>query len=219
MTERRRLHLLVEGQTEATVVRETMLDHFQAEGWLVTWSMIRTQRSTGAHRGGVSSWAKIHRDVKELLGGKNLHVLTTLFDYYGFPEDAPGMPTRPAGSAHDQVAHVEQALAATVGDRRFLPHLVLHELETWVFAAADQLAELRGEPELANRLKADCLAAGGAELVNNGPKTAPSKRLTSYCGDYLKTVDGPLAINDLGIKALKKQCPHFAAWLDELSSR
>jgi hypothetical protein len=146
-------------------------------------------------------------------------VLTTLFDYYGFPSDAPGMATRPMGTATDKVEHVEEALRATVGDHRFMPHLVQHELETWVFAAGEQLAGLRDDPAVAEQIKRDCVEAGGPELVNDDPKNAPSKRLARYCPGYVKTLEGPLAISDLGIDGLKAQCPHFAAWLDKLSSR
>ncbi|PFG48236.1 putative AbiEii toxin of type IV toxin-antitoxin system [Amycolatopsis sulphurea] len=45
--------------------------------------------------------------------------------------------TRPTRSVRLQVQHVEAALSAAIGDARFVPHLVLHELETWVFAAAE----------------------------------------------------------------------------------
>ncbi|UJW34276.1 DUF4276 family protein [Saccharothrix sp. AJ9571] len=126
------------------------------------------------------------------------------------------MADRPTGSAADRVRHVERALAARIGDHRFIPNLILQETETWVFAAGDELAELRGTPELAERLRADTAAAGGAELVNDSPETAPSKRLIAYCGGYAKVVEGPLAIEDLGLERLTQRCPHFAQWLARL---
>ncbi|MEV7554152.1 DUF4276 family protein [Amycolatopsis sp. NPDC089917] len=219
MPEPRRLHLLVEGQTEATVVRDLLSRHFRHQGWLVTYSTVRTHTSSVTYRGGVTSWPKLHKEIKELLASPRLTVLTTLFDYYGFPPDAPGMATRPSGPATTKVTHVEEAMRAAVGDRRFVPHLVQHELESWVFAAGDQLALLRDEPDVADRIKQDCAEAGGPELVNDDPKNAPSKRLARYCPGYVKTLEGPLAIADLGIDGLRAQCPHFSAWLDELGSR
>lgn len=95
----------------------------------------------------------------------------------------------------------------------------MHELESWVFAAADQLSELRGEPELAERLRADCDAAGGPELVNGGAKTAPSNRLLRYCAGYQKVIEGPLAVAGLGVAGLRGQCPHFDAWLSKLEEQ
>lgn len=220
MTDPKRLHLLVEGQSELTVAQEILVDHLREAGWAtVTVSVVRTQTSSVTHRGGVSSWAKIRREIQHLLGQKSLTTLTTIFDFYGFPSDAPGVSDRPAGSAELQVEHVEHEIAAAIPDRRFLPNLVLHELESWVFAAADQLSELRGEPELAERLRADCDAAGGPELVNGGAKTAPSKRLLQYCAGYQKVIEGPLAIADLGVAGLKSKCPRFNAWLTKLEEQ
>jgi hypothetical protein len=217
----RRLHLLVEGQTEEIVVNNVLEPHLRDRGWTVTQSIVATKRpaSGASHKGGVSSWAKLERDIKLLLGNTDLHVLTTLFDYYAFPADSPGMSSRPEGSARRRVEHVEAALSATIDDSRFVPHLILHELETWVFAAADQLGWILPVPGLTERLRSDVHAAGGPELVNDGPDTAPSKRLLRYCDVYSKTNDGPLALADLGIEALRAECPHLDQWLAHLDVR
>jgi hypothetical protein len=214
----RRLHVLVEGQTEELIVRDVIEPHLSGMGWLVSTSIVATKRPAGgpAHRGGVASWAKLNREITRLLNDSGLAVLTTVIDYYAFPDDAPGMATRPAGDPFHKVCHVEQQLAAAIGDHRFLPHLTLHEVEAWVFAAATELGDLYGNAALTDRLRADVRAAGGPELVNDGPKTAPSKRLMRYRPGYVKTMDGPLAIADLGLPVLRRSCPHLDAWLDKL---
>lgn len=214
----RRLHLLVEGQTEETVVREVLEPFLRSRGFSVSFSILVTRRPAGHawDRGGVTSWSKLAGDVRRLLRDSRLDILTTMIDYYGFPVDAPGMADRPDGCAPQRVRHVESAVATAVGDPRFVPHLVLHELEAWVFAAADQLAHLRGEPALAAALHDEIAAAGGVELINDGPQTAPSKRLARHCPDYVKTLDGPLAIADLGVSDLRQRCPHMAGWLERL---
>ncbi|WP_370969860.1 DUF4276 family protein [Amycolatopsis sp. cg9] len=71
---------------------------------------------------------------------------------------------------------------------------------------------------MTERLKADATDAGGPELVNDDPATAPSKRLISYCEAYSKVNDGPLAIADLGIEPLRAQCPHLDKWLSTLDT-
>jgi hypothetical protein len=217
----RRLHLLVEGQTERIVVRDVVQPYLESNGWLVSSSIIATKRPAAgpASRGGVTSWAKLEREIRRLLRDSGLDVLTTMIDYYAFPQDAPGMATRPAGSPVQRVGHVEKALSRAIDDGRFVPHLTLHEVESWVFAAADQLGEWLDSPELAARLKSDAAAAGGPEWVNDGPATAPSKRLLGYQSDYLKTEDGPAAILELGVARLRPQCPHLDGWLADLESR
>lgn len=61
----------------------------------------------------------------------------------------------------------------------------MHESETWVFAASRQLADLAGEPSLHRRLQRELDAAGGPEGVNDGPDTAPAKRLKRLWPQYL----------------------------------
>ena len=213
----RRLHILVEGQTEEILARDLFAPHLARHGWWVTFSVQRTKRVAGGrdHRGGCANWAKIEREIRRLLDDRG-RTVTTLFDYYGFPDDAPGMADRPAGSPMAQVDHVLAAVAAKIGDHRFRPNLVLHETEAWVFAAADELGELRGDPELAVRLHADCAEAGGPELVNSTRERAPSKRLLSYLPDYGKLIDGPLAICELGLPGLRAACPRLDGWLSGL---
>lgn len=214
----RRLHLLVEGHTENAVVRNIVGPHLESAGWIVSWSIVKTGQPRGGPvaRGGVTSWTKLANEIKFMLHGRGFALLTTMIDYYAFPLDAPGMSTRPAGDARAAVEHVEHAIADAVGDRRFVPHLTLHELEAWVFAAADQLGELYGDHEIAKRMRADVADAGGSELINGGRATAPSKRLLRYWPDYAKIDDGPLAIAELGLPALRERCPHLDAWLVRL---
>jgi len=214
----RRLHLLLEGQTEEVIVRDVLKPHLDSMGWLVCHSIVAISRRAGepAHRGGVTSWGKLRWEITRLLTDSGLDVLTTVIDYYGLPADVPGMATRPSGDPLCRVRHVERALAASIGDPRFLPHLTLHEIETWVFAAAPQLGDLYADAALVERLKADIADAGGAEFVNDGHTTAPSKRLARYKPGYAKTSDGPLAVEELGLPALRRQCPHLDAWLTAL---
>ena len=211
----RRLHLLVEGETEETIVVNMVRPHFEKLGWNVTYSVLVTRRPLAgpASRGGVSTWAKLWRELSLLLRDSSITVLTTIVDYYGFPSDAPGMATRPNGAASARVAHVEACLRTAVGDTRFVPHLVLHETESWVFAAPRQLANLAGKPALGEYLYKETARAGGPELVNDGPSTAPSKRIRARWPSYSKTSDGPLAITKLGLRALRSQCPHLDQWL------
>jgi len=215
----RRLHLLVEGQTEETVVGDLFRPYLERQGWIVTLSILVTKRPAGggAFRGGVGGWPKMRREVQLLLHG-GFDLVTTLLDYYGFPSDAPGMADRPSAGPYERVAHVERALATDVGSSRFLPNLVLHETETWVLAAANELADVLGDKSIAADLHQMINNAGGVELVNDGVLTAPSKRLLQRCPAYRKTLDGPLAISALGLPELRVRCRRLDAWLTTIES-
>src|SRR6201996_5016685 len=118
------------------IAGDVLESHFSDEDAYVTWSVLTTKRPAGgpAFKGGVSTWPKLERELQLLLHDSSTTVLTTLLDYYAFPVDAPGMADRPHGPPPERVPHVESALAEAVGHIRFVPHLVLHETETWVLA-------------------------------------------------------------------------------------
>ncbi|HEV8555055.1 MAG TPA: DUF4276 family protein [Actinophytocola sp.] len=219
MPERGRLHILVEGQTEETIARETIAPYLTSVGWWVTYSIVTTKRPAGgpAHKGGGDQLGP---------GAARNPPAAQRFRPASSDDDARLLRLPPRSAWNEYPAsreagrsggHVEGALRQHFDDQRFLPHLTLHETEAWVFAARNQLAELYGNPTIAAKLQADIDLAGGVEMVNDNPATAPSKRLVRHCPGYLKTTDGPLAISDLGLEALRLQCPHLDAWLDRLS--
>jgi len=124
------LHVLVEGQTEEIVAQEIILPYFSTADVRVTWSIYKTKRPAAgpAHKGGLSHWPKLYQELRLLLRDSSITLLTTIFDYYAFPIDAPGMADRPQGSPYDRVQHVENAIAEAIADRRFLPKMVQQEL-------------------------------------------------------------------------------------------
>jgi hypothetical protein len=126
---------------------------------------------------------------------------------------------RPHGSPHERVRHVESALAKAVSDARFVPHLVLHETETWVLADCRRLGEVMGDPSPAAHLARIVQLESGPELVNDGVDTAPSKRIMNAYPHYAKTIDGPLVIAEVGIETIRSACPHADDLLREVEIR
>ncbi|MEW2116892.1 DUF4276 family protein [Streptomyces sp. NPDC005474] len=212
--------VLCEGQTEENMVKQFLGPELLAYGINLVPTILLTKTAAGgpSSRGGVSKWSKIERDLRNLLAGTpHWAAVTTLLDYYGLPQGSPGMEDRPlTTSARQRVEHVERRMAECIDHSRFIPYLVLHETETWVFAAAEQLGELLDERALAGELKRQADEKGGPENVNDSPDTAPSKRLLRLCPEYNKTQDGPAAVAYLGLDALRLACPHFDAWISRL---
>lgn len=217
----RHLHILCEGQTEEILARDVIAQHFTDANTRVDWSIFKTKRPAGgpAFKGGLSKWPKLEHELRRLLRDSSTTVLTTLFDYYAFPADAPGMAVRPQGSPLARVRHVEAALANAVGDRRFVPNLVLHEIEAWVLADCRRLGQLMGDSAPAADLARVVRLKSGPELVNDGPDTAPSKRIMRAYPQYVKTIDGPLVIADAGLNAIRQRCPHTETWLQQIEAR
>jgi hypothetical protein len=215
----KKVNVLVEGHTEERLVNLVLQPELMGAGVWLNPVILTTRRSASGpnHHGGVTSWAKMRNDIRRLLGDSSAHLVTTLIDFYGLPVGTPGLGDQPPGAdPYARVAHVERAIGAEIADRRFLPFLALHETEAWVLAAAQELAGWYDLPDLAADLSAQVKAAGGPEYVNDGPETAPSKRIIRAYPGYRKVADGPDAISLLGVPALRAVCPHLDAWLSGL---
>jgi hypothetical protein len=71
----RKLHILVEGQTEEVIVTNVLGPYISSEGLYVTTSILKTKAPAGgrpAYAGGVSSWAKVLREIRLLLGDTSI---------------------------------------------------------------------------------------------------------------------------------------------------
>jgi hypothetical protein len=215
------VHILCEGQTEEVITRDVIEPHLSVADLRISWSIFTTKRPAGgpAFKGGISRWPKLERELRRLLQDSSTTVLTTMFDYYAFPPDAPGMADRPHGSPYDRVRHVESAMVRAIDDKRFLPNLVLHEIEAWVLADCSRLGQVMGDGRPAAELERIVQQESGPELVNEGSDTAPSKRIMNAYPQYTKTVDGPLVIADAGLDSIRSSCPHMDNWLREIEAR
>lgn len=209
--------VLVEGQTEEGFVNHVLRPHFLAlDVWLQP-IIVQTKRlpSGYKHRGGVSRWSKVERDISILLRGSHWLFVTTMLDYFSVPVDTPGYESRPS-SGRDAVEHMERAIEERWADQRLIPYLSLHEFEALLFVRPDVVAGLAGEPSLAGTLSSIVTACGAPEAIDDGPDTAPSKRLSTAWPGYSKTTDATAALSTVGLASIRNSCPHFDRWLTRL---
>lgn len=216
----KRVLVLVEGQTEEGLVNEVLRPFLATRGiWLIAKILTTKRIKSGPNfKGGVTSYQRAKNDVTRLLEDTNAALVTTLIDFYALPRDFPGWQDIPIGAPRVRVEHMEAAWRCDVDDPRFDPHLVLHEVEALIFSApmACELAF----PDLRSR---ETLAAIGRcftspEDIDEGPATAPSKRILAVEPGYRKVSMGPVAIEEVGLDVIRSRCPHFDAWLRRLEA-
>ena len=67
-------------------------------------------------------------------------------------------------------------------------------------------------------LRREAKGVDSPELIADGQRTSPSKRITAQFPEYegLKTTVGPQAAERIGLEAIRSRCPHFAAWIRRL---
>lgn len=216
-----RLLMLVEGQSEEIFVKHTLAPYLAQHGVFVESPIVLwTKRlpSGGGFRGGVSNWNQIRRNLVPLTRDGDAWV-STLMDFYGLPEDFPGLPEAlGAGDPREKVVALQERFASELNHQRFIPFLALHEFEAWLFSAPDAVEAHFDQAHLADRLRSIVQQAGAPELINHGADTHPKARLHSLVGGYKETSDGATLVGKIGIAAIRAACPHFDGWLSRLEA-
>lgn len=215
----RRAFALVEGQTEEIFVRDVVAPHLESLGLYIKPVLVTTKRIPAGRnfRGGVVSWQQVSGDLGRLLRDSNVTAVTTVLDVYALPTDWPGLEGAPS-EPYALVGKLEEAMRVEINDERFLPYLSLHEFEALVFVDPVLCEQRSSKGGVAAALQGALNECGAPELIDQGPQTAPSKRLIAAWPNYVKTVDGPALAAAIGSARLRQACPHLDAWLTALES-
>ncbi|NBC48965.1 MAG: DUF4276 family protein [Gammaproteobacteria bacterium] len=211
-----RVHVMVEGQTEETFVRELLYSHLQHRGVFLNPILLRT---SAQGKGGVVSYAKVRPQLIRQCRQDGTATVTTMIDLFRLPGDFPGWQGCTDVDVYQRVACLEQALAEHLGCRNFMPNLSVHEFEALLFSDLGKFAAWFDDAAMV-KLRAKVPAAPEPERINDGAQTAPSKRIaTALAGHgYQKPLHGPLIAMDIGLGAMRARCPHFDAWVGRLEA-
>ncbi len=209
-----RVHVMVEGQTEETFVRDVLYDHLQHHGVFLNPILLRTSTQG---RGGVVSYAKVRPQLIRQCRQDTTATVTTMIDLYRLPGDFPGSQACVDADVYRRVTCLEGALADDVGCRNFIANLSVHEFEALLFADLSKFEDWFDGSAMVN-LRTQVPDASAPEKINDGAETAPSKRIAAALvgHGYQKPFHGPLIAMDIGLEPMRERCPHFDAWLKRL---
>jgi hypothetical protein len=222
------LYVFCEGPTEQAFCQRLLQPELfpQHDGLVHPVRIAHSRRHGVIHRGGVRSYAPLRNDmVRHFRQHQRDGVLfTSLIDLYGLPGDFPGKTSnqRNPDNPRPYVEAIEQALADDLDERRFVPHLQLHEFETLLFAEPAALGvSFDGCENEIVRLTQIATDAGDIEKINDTQHNAPSKRIIREIPAYerLKTTVGPDVAECIGMPTLRAKCAHFSDWILELQTR
>lgn len=217
-----RVQVVVEGPTERSFVDSVLAAALWHRQIYISSIII----GVPGHRGGNVNYARVKRDVLELLKRDRKAYCTTMFDFYGLGKGFPGPPQPPKLSNLEKVMHIERAMkediirqaADTRADIRFLPYLQLHEYEGLLFSDPGAFASGIGQPHLARPFQNIRAGFATPEDINDDSATAPSKRVIAAYPSYRKLLDGSLGAQAVGIEKMRLECPHFREWLERLEA-
>jgi len=209
------IYLLVEGQSEEAFVNLLLKPHYNQIGLYL--NALRTETSTG-HKGGVSTYGKISRDLDRLCKGHPREHVSTMLDLYALPKDFPGKTSKnyPAqGNGHQKATFLEIAFGKAISHRNFIPNILAHEFEALLLTQVNAFEKHKHADDDLQPLYAirDTTAP---EDINETPSGAPSKRIKSVIPRYKKLVDGIPIAHTIGLDTIRNACPHFDGWLKKL---
>ncbi len=218
-----RLLVVVEGQTEEGFVNALLLSHLAECGY----ASVSAKKVGG---GGIVPWPQFrrHEVVRRMKEDKRV-LVTTMVDYYGLEPKTgnkawPGWREAAAGTDRIDPRVIEEGMRRDVaqdlgGDyhaSRFEPFVVMHEFEALLFSDCDGLARGIEQPELASRFQLVRDAFATPEDIDDSPGSSPARRIEDVVPDYEKPLFGALAALEIGLEAMRAECPHFDKWIRRL---
>ncbi|MEH2366745.1 DUF4276 family protein [Nostoc sp.] len=210
-----RIHVFVEGQTEETFVKEVLCEHLQRKDIYLNPILVRTSSTT---KGGVVSYAKIKPQLNRKCLEDGSAFVTTMFDLYRLPNDFPGSSSLPSTNDPFQKAeYLEQQMSADIKHKNFLANLLVHEFEGLLYSNPQAFLAWFDQ-SIVDSLQAERNLFISPEHINEGPTTAPSKRIIRCCLGYEKPLHGSLIAMDIGLDTIRQQCQHFNQWLTRLEN-
>ena len=225
-----RLLLHVEGQTEETFVNDVLAPHLCDRGYDSVRARLVGNARQRDRRGGIRDWNAVRRDITNHLREDAGSFATTMVDYYGLPRSGqkawPGRArasTLPfaekAGAVEVELLEdIRREMGGGLEPDRFVPYVMMHEFEALLFSDCEQFGMGIGRPDLAAGFQGIRDQFASPEEIDDSPETAPSKRVESLVAGYQKPLLGILAALEIGLDAMRRECPHFAMWLSRLEA-
>lgn len=207
-----RLAIVVEGRTEEEFVKQLLAEHLVEHGVLASARLVGAGKRD--RRGGNVS---VERVVASMMRVSHTHdAVTSLIDFYGFRQ-------RPTDDASELEQLIDEAYARAphrrLRDDRVFAYVQMHEFEALLFSDVAAFARTLDIPRNADSALADVRARFvSPEDINDRPNTTPSKRILDAVPNYSKVADGSIIASEVGIEAMRRECPRFGGWLARLEA-
>ena len=206
-----RLAISVEGQTEEEFSKDVLTSHLRSHGIDAQPVLFGRARGHGAGGGNVSV-GRLASEMAHLY--RSFDVVTSLVDFYGFRDKRDK-------TAEELEALVRGEVQQKIGwsQDRVLPYVQKHEFEGLLFSnvsAFSALVDVR--PESVGLLGSIRAGFATPEDINDKKATAPSRRIKEVIPRYRKRLHGSLVAMEIGLGAIRAECPRFNEWITSLES-
>ena len=217
-----RIIIIGEGQTEQEFCNDVLQPHFNSKN---IYLQNATIKKTG---GGIVGWEALKHQIENHLKQDREVIVTLLIDYYGIKpnHNYPNWDEALAvinNNKYEAIGLIENGMLNDVDStlrNRFIPYIQLHEFEGLLFSKPDVFLN-NFEPAEFKDLPYLNLTVGeydNPEMINDGPQTAPSKRLKRILTGYDKIVYGSLLAQEIGLETIREKCLGFSNWIGKLEN-
>lgn len=211
----RGLYIIVEGPTEEEFVNEVLRPYLYNFG-IYDVRAILIQTSPG-YKGGDLKFERYKNNIEILLKQEHDILITSLIDYFRLKTDFPKYDeAHVLADKYDRVAALETAIKEEINDKRFVPYIQLHEFEGLLFSSDAGFVSMGNIPAKNLKELEQAINTNNPEMINDGPTTAPSKRLAALIPRYKKTLHGPMIANEIGLHVILEKCNRFRHWIETI---
>lgn len=206
-----RLAISMEGQTEEEFSKDVLTTHLRSHGVEAQPVLLGRARGHGAGGGNVSV-GRLASEMAHLY--RSFDAVTSLVDFYGFRDKRDK-------TAEELEALVREEVQQKIGwgQDRVLPYVQKHEFEGLLFSNVGAFSVLiDARPESVNLLSNIRAGFATPEDINDNKATAPSRRIKEVIPRYRKRLHGPLVAMEIGLGAIRAECPRFDEWISSLES-
>ena len=209
---KRGIYFIAEGSTEVEFIESSLRQYFFDK-------QIFDIRAFDM--GGSNSYRRYYKDVTTFLKKEKDIIVTSLIDFFRLPNDFPGYDAaKKLNGSTQQIEFIENQISTRVDDPRFVPYIQLHEFEGLLFTNMKGFNEIPGcNKKSLKELRSIIDSFPNPELINDGPETAPSKRLLRIIPGYDKPLYGAYIALENGLESIISRCPRFKAWVETLEAK
>jgi hypothetical protein len=227
-----RLHFVVEGLSEKQFVDLVLKPHLAMVNVFTDCRLVETRLErrtiagrveTTSHRGGSINYQHWKRDLQTWMkSDRNPDArFTTLLDLYKIPSNFPGFKAAQDRPAAERADMLQDTMAddLELSPGILLPYIQVHELEALLLSDVAKFADEFPERTTAILALADSLSGrANKEEIDDGPSTAPSKRIIAVVPGYerRKVQAAPRIALQIGLAKMRESCPRFGRWLASL---
>jgi Domain of unknown function (DUF4276) len=208
-----RIVAFVEGSTEEMFIQKLMYDHLRKFNIFIDPIILSKSSS---HKGGVSTYGKIKKDIFRKCKEDQSAWVTTMIDYYGLPHDFPKIASKPSSNPDQCVEFLETSFYEDMNSRNFIPNLMLHEFEALLYTQPAAFEYWGFDKTVIEKLDKIKEKFETPEHINS--ETPPSKRILSICPKYQKVLHGNGIASQIGFDVIRRECKHFDRWVKKLEN-